>query len=75
LSSDSNGRADLVEQLSDRERTVLRYLDSRLTLREIASECYLSANTVKTHTKAVYRKLGVSSRQEAIAEGRRLQLI
>ena len=71
----ANASPNLVEQLSTRERTVLRYLDSRLTLTEIAAECYISTNTVKTHTKAVYRKLGVSSRRDAINEGRRLQLI
>ncbi len=74
-SAGPNASPDLVEQLSAREHTVLRYLDSRLTLNEIASECYISTNTVKTHTKAVYRKLGVSSRRDAITEGRRLQLL
>jgi len=42
---------------------------------EIASEVFVSANTMKTHVKAVYGKLGVSSRREAIAEGHRLLLL
>jgi LuxR family maltose regulon positive regulatory protein len=57
------------------EATVLRYLDSRLTVHEIAAELFVSPNTLRTHVKAVYRKFGVSSRREAIAEGRRLQLL
>jgi LuxR family maltose regulon positive regulatory protein len=60
---------------SDARHPVLRYLGSRLTVTEIASELYVSVNTLKTHVKSVYRKLGVSSRREAIAEGRRLGLI
>jgi LuxR family maltose regulon positive regulatory protein len=65
----------LVEQLSDREVTVLRHLCSRLTNREIASALYVSLNTVKSHVKSVYRKLGVSSRREAVDVGRQLGLV
>jgi DNA-binding CsgD family transcriptional regulator len=64
-----------VEQLTQREITVLRYLASRYTVSEIAQELFVSINTLKTHTKAVYRKLGVSSRREAIAEARRLKIL
>ena len=66
---------ELVDGLTQREEIVLRYLDSRLTIKEIAAECFVSCNTVRTHVKAIYRKLGVSSRREAIAEGRQLQLL
>jgi LuxR family transcriptional regulator, maltose regulon positive regulatory protein len=62
----------LVDPLSDRELTVLRYLSSRLTCTEIARELYLSVNTVRSHVKAVYRKLGVNSRREAVGRGREL---
>jgi LuxR family maltose regulon positive regulatory protein len=55
------------EPLTQREVTVLRLLRGSLSLREIGQELYLSLNTVKTHTQAAYRKLGVSSRQDAIA--------
>jgi hypothetical protein len=41
-------------------------LQPRLTLREIGRELYLSLNTVKTHTHSIYRKLGVSSRADAV---------
>jgi LuxR family maltose regulon positive regulatory protein len=61
--------------LSDRELTVIRYLASRLTIREIAAEIFVSTNTVKTHVKRIYIKLGVSSRREAIAEARRLGVL
>jgi LuxR family maltose regulon positive regulatory protein len=55
------------EALTEREVTVLRLLRGTLSLREIGQELYLSPNTVKTHTRAAYRKLGVSTRQDAIA--------
>jgi LuxR family transcriptional regulator, maltose regulon positive regulatory protein len=60
-------RGPAAEPLTDREATVLRLLRSTLSLREIGQELDLSPNTVKTHTRAVYRKLGVSTRQEATA--------
>ena len=53
--------------LSERELEVLRLLASGLSKREIGSELYLSFNTVHSHTKAIYRKLGVSSRHEAVS--------
>ncbi|QDP98239.1 hypothetical protein FOE78_22115 [Microlunatus elymi] len=55
----------LVESLTERERDVLRLLPSRLTLREIADELYISVNTLKFHLKVIYRKLGCGSRAEA----------
>ena len=61
--------------LSARELTVVRYLASRLTNKEIASELFVSTNTVKTHVKRIYQKLGASSRIEAVTEARRLGLI
>jgi LuxR family maltose regulon positive regulatory protein len=58
--------------LTERERDVLRFLPSRLTLREIASELYVSVNTLKFHLKVIYRKLGVTSRAEAAEVARRM---
>ncbi len=55
--------------------TVLRLLQGTLSLREIGQELYLSPNTVKTHTKAAYRKLGVSSRQDAIARAQEIGVL
>jgi LuxR family maltose regulon positive regulatory protein len=54
------------QALSDAERRILRLLATDLTLREIGRELYLSLNTVKTHTHSIYRKLGVSSRADAV---------
>jgi LuxR family maltose regulon positive regulatory protein len=62
----------LADPLSDRELTVLRYLASRLTCTEIARELYLSVNTVRSHVKAIYRKLGVNKRADAVGRGRSL---
>ncbi len=57
------------------ELRVLRYLPTHLTFAAIAEELYVSRNTVKTQAIAIYRKLGVSSRDAAVAEARRLQLL
>jgi LuxR family maltose regulon positive regulatory protein len=67
-------RSGLVEELTERELAVLRYLPSRLSQREIASELYVSLNTVKTHCKAIYRKLGVDGRKAAVHAARQLGL-
>jgi LuxR family transcriptional regulator, maltose regulon positive regulatory protein len=65
----------LIEPLSDRELTALRYLASRLTYREIANELYISINTLKSHVKAIYRKLGASTREEAVQAARQIGLL
>ncbi len=63
------------EPLTAREHDVLRLLQGPMSLQQIAGELYLSFNTVKTHTRAVYRKLGVHTRAEAVRTGRRQHLI
>lgn len=55
--------------LSDRERAVLRALSGPLTLREIAAELNVSHNTVKTHVRSVFRKLGAHDRAAAVTRG------
>ena len=60
----------LADPLTEREMAVLRLLEGTLSLREIGQELYLSANTIKTHTRPIYRKLGVSTRHDAITKGR-----
>ena len=67
--------AGLVEPITGREQSVLQLLPTSLTPREMAAELYLSLNTIKTHTRALYRKLGVQSRHAAIEEARRRHLI
>lgn len=55
------------EGLTGRELTVLRMLASNRTKREIAAELHLSFNTIHSHTKSIYRKLGASTREQAVA--------
>ena len=57
-------------ELTERELVVLRLLATTLSQREIAQELYVSVNTVRTHVQGVYRKLGVASREEAVAAAR-----
>ncbi|MCU1473689.1 LuxR C-terminal-related transcriptional regulator [Amnibacterium sp.] len=60
------GSNDPMEQLSDREREVLRLLKTDLSGPEIARRLVVSLNTVRTHTKNIYAKLGVTSRRAAV---------
>jgi LuxR family transcriptional regulator, maltose regulon positive regulatory protein len=62
----SSGDATVLEPLSERERQVLQHLQSHRTQRQIASLMFVSTNTVKTHVKAIYRKTGAVSRDEAV---------
>ncbi|MBT2485492.1 LuxR family transcriptional regulator [Microbacterium sp. ISL-108] len=64
LAADAAG--SLTDSLSERERDVFRQLQTARTLPEIARELKVSINTVKTHQRAIYRKLGVSSGREAV---------
>jgi LuxR family maltose regulon positive regulatory protein len=63
----ARGTADT--ELSDRELTVLRRLSGGSSEREIGQELFVSFNTVHSHVKSIYRKLGVSSRAEAVHLG------
>jgi len=53
------------------EQRVLALLDSELSLGEIADQLFLSRNTVKSHVRRIYGRLGVRSRREAVAAARR----
>jgi LuxR family maltose regulon positive regulatory protein len=68
-------RPSAVEELSEGEVRVLRLLASDLTQREIGAELYLSLNTIKSHTRSIFRKLGAASREQAVARARELDLI
>jgi LuxR family maltose regulon positive regulatory protein len=68
-------RRALVDPLTEREQTVLRYLASTLSNAEIANELYVSINTVKTHQQTVYRKLGADGRRDAVRRARALRLL
>jgi LuxR family maltose regulon positive regulatory protein len=65
----------LVESLSERELDVLRLLGTDLSGPEIARELVLSVNTVRTHTKNIYAKLGVTNRRAAVRRGGELGLL
>ena len=65
----------LVEPLTEREREVLRHVSEMLNTAEVASEMYISVNTVKTHLKSIYRKLAATHRREAVRRARQLELI
>jgi LuxR family transcriptional regulator, maltose regulon positive regulatory protein len=69
------GGAKLIEPISDREQDVLRFLASRLTYGEISRHLYISVNTLKSHVKAIYRKLEVSGRDKAVERARQLGLL
>lgn len=61
--------------LTERELEVLRLLASQLSQTEIASALFVSINTLKTHTRAIYQKLGVSARHTAIEQARLRNLL
>jgi LuxR family maltose regulon positive regulatory protein len=63
------------EELTERELAVLRLLPSPLSRREIADALYVSPNTIKTHAKAIYRKLEATSREDAVARASELGLL
>lgn len=61
--------------LSPRELVILRYLPSHLSNAELADRLFVSQNTVKTHLRSIYRRLGVSGRRDAVAAAERLGLL
>ena len=65
----------LPEQLTSKELELLRLLPTPLSRREIGARLYVSLNTVKTHQRGLYRKLGVTERAEAVKRGRDLGLL
>lgn len=64
-----------ISPLTDRELTVLRYLQGSLSHVEIAELLHISVNTVKTHVKNIYSKLGANRRKDAIRRGRELRFL
>ena len=64
-----------IEQLTARELAVLRMLPLRMSNREMAAQLYISVNTLKTHVRAIYRKLDVPHRSAAVRRATALQLV
>jgi LuxR family maltose regulon positive regulatory protein len=69
------GNGEVLETPSSAELAVLRFLVTDLSTREIGSKLYISPNTVRSHARSIYRKLGVNSRTDAIARAAALGLL
>ena len=67
--------APLLDELSEAELRVVRYLPTNLRAPEIAAELFVSTNTVRTHQRHIYAKLGAHGRAEAVARARELGLL
>ncbi len=67
--------ASPVDPLTERELAVLTYLPTMLKSGEIAADLFVTVNTVKSHQRSIYRKLGVASRREAVDRARDLKLL
>ena len=68
-------QGELIEPLSERELQVLRLLRSSMTNAEIADHLYVSVNTIRTHIRNIYEKLGVHRRLDAIASAEKLGIL
>jgi LuxR family maltose regulon positive regulatory protein len=73
--SDRAASGELLEPPSEAELAVFRLLATNLSVREIGERLFLSPNTIRSHTRALYRKLGVHSRSDAIARASALGLL
>jgi ATP/maltotriose-dependent transcriptional regulator MalT len=73
--SPRNEEETVAEELTAKEHEVLRLLATRLSRREIGQRLYVSLNTVKTHQRALYRKMGVENRNAAVTRARELGLL
>ena len=65
----------IVDPITERELDVLRLLDSDFSNRDIAARLFVSLDTVKSHTKHLYAKLGMHNRHQAVTRARNLELL
>jgi LuxR family transcriptional regulator, maltose regulon positive regulatory protein len=65
----------IVDPLTSRERDVLRHVSEMLDTADVAAEMHISVNTVKTHLKSIFQKLGASDRRAAVRRARQLNLL
>ncbi len=70
-----HAQQELIDPLSERELEVLRLLATHLHGPDIARELVVSVNTIRTHTKHIYAKLGVNNRRAAVRQGKQLNLL
>jgi LuxR family maltose regulon positive regulatory protein len=75
LGSQSRRRVQAAAPLTERELAVLRLLPTQLSTREMGHELSVSVTTIRSHVQAIYRKLQVASRAEAVTQARELQLL
>jgi ATP/maltotriose-dependent transcriptional regulator MalT len=75
VASDRASSGELLEPPSDAELPVLKLLADDLSIREIGKRLFLSQNTIRSHTRALYRKLGVHARSDAVARATTLGLL
>jgi LuxR family maltose regulon positive regulatory protein len=75
ITDEISSQQSLVEPLTDQELSILKLMSAGLSHSEIASELYLSINTVKWHSTHIYGKLGVHRRAHAVARARELEII
>ncbi|WP_433365016.1 LuxR C-terminal-related transcriptional regulator [Actinoplanes sp. CA-142083] len=75
LSADQTPMLLSASSLTGAELRVLPMLATHLSLQEIGTEMYLSVNTIRAHTRSIYRKLGASSRTQAVTRSRQLGLL
>jgi LuxR family maltose regulon positive regulatory protein len=69
------GQEKISQDLTERERDILALLPGPLSQRELADSLFVSPNTMKTHLRAIYRKLGAESRTDAVLRARSLGLL
>jgi LuxR family maltose regulon positive regulatory protein len=70
----ANQKSKIVEPLSERELEVLKLLRSELSGPEIAEQLIVSLNTLRTHTKSIFNKLGVNNRRAAVRRAEELDI-
>jgi LuxR family transcriptional regulator, maltose regulon positive regulatory protein len=68
LRTPNSPKGQLDDELTERELDVLRLFDSELSTQQIAHRLYIAPSTVRTYIKSIHRKLGVSSRKEAVKQ-------
>ena len=74
-STAADGHQPLIDPLTTRELQVLELMAIGLSNREIAARLFVATSTVKSYTNSIFRRLGVGSRTEALAEARARQLL